>query len=62
MFARAEFLPNWGGVGTYSVELAKALSKKADVHVVTLGQVKKGRLLYSRQDMESFLTVTCLLS
>ena len=54
MFLAAEFLPNWGGVGTYSVELAKALSKKADVHVVTLGRVKKGRLLYSRQDMESF--------
>jgi len=33
-----EFLPNWGGVGTYCVELAKHLAEnqKCEVHVITL--------------------------
>jgi len=35
-FLAPEFLPNWGGAGTYAIELVKHLSKKHDVHVVTL--------------------------
>ncbi len=31
-----EFMPNWGGAGTYTIELAKNLSKKHNVHVITL--------------------------
>ena len=30
-----EFLPVWGGVGTYIVELLKHLPKDIEVHVVT---------------------------
>lgn len=30
-----EFLPMWGGVGTYAVELVRHLPKDIDVHVVT---------------------------
>lgn len=35
-FVAPEFLPNWGGAGTYAIELVKHLSKKHNVHVVTL--------------------------
>ena len=31
-----EFMPNWGGAGTYVIELAKNLSKRHNVHVVTV--------------------------
>jgi len=30
-----EFLPNWGGAGTYTILLARELSKKDDIHVFT---------------------------
>jgi len=30
-----EFLPNWGGAGTYSILLARELSKVDDIHVFT---------------------------
>src|SRR5436309_503832 len=30
-----EFLPTWGGVGTYTYNLARALRGRAEVHVVT---------------------------
>lgn len=30
-----EFLPEWGGVGTYTYNLARGLSGRAEVHVVT---------------------------
>jgi len=30
-----EFLPTWGGIGTYTYNLARGLSKIADVHVLT---------------------------
>jgi len=50
----AEFLPNWGGVGTYCVELAKALSDDVEFHVVTLEREKRGRPVYSKKDMLDF--------
>jgi glycosyltransferase involved in cell wall biosynthesis len=41
-FLAPEFLPNWGGAGTYSIELVKYLSKKNDVHVITLRRQIEG--------------------
>jgi glycosyltransferase involved in cell wall biosynthesis len=49
-----EFLPNWGGVGTYCIELARALADKVEVHVVTLGREEGGKLVYSRENIEDF--------
>lgn len=47
-----EFLPNWGGVGTYCVELTRHLADKVDLHVITLTrQIKGSELSYSTQDM-----------
>jgi glycosyltransferase involved in cell wall biosynthesis len=31
-----EFIPVWGGTGSYTVELVKSLPKQMDIHVVTL--------------------------
>ena len=31
-----EFIPVWGGTGSYTVELVKSLPSKMDIHVVTL--------------------------
>lgn len=50
----SEFLPNWGGVGTYSIELAKALADKVEMHVLTIGREERGKLVYSKKDMENF--------
>ena len=35
-YVTAEFLPNWGGIGTYSIELAKRMPGDIDFHVFTL--------------------------
>ncbi len=50
----SEFLPNWGGVGTYCIELARALADKVELHVATLGRREKGKLVYSSEDMQDF--------
>jgi glycosyltransferase involved in cell wall biosynthesis len=50
-----EFLPNWGGVGTYCIELARTLADKVELHVVTLGRTTGKRLVYTREDIEDFL-------
>jgi glycosyltransferase involved in cell wall biosynthesis len=50
----SEFLPNWGGVGTYCIELARALADKTELHVVTIGREEKGRIVYSKEDMQNF--------
>ena len=49
----SEFLPNWGGVGTYCLELAKGLAEQVELHVVTVGREENGKLEYSKSDMES---------
>jgi glycosyltransferase involved in cell wall biosynthesis len=49
-----EFLPNWGGVGTYCIELARALADKVELHVVTLGRTAGKRLVYTREDIQDF--------
>jgi glycosyltransferase involved in cell wall biosynthesis len=36
-----EFLPNWGGIGTYTAQLAKHLPSDYDVHVISLSRGKK---------------------
>lgn len=46
-----EFLPNRGGVGTYSVDLAKELGRKVDLTVVTLTREDTSRR-YSASEME----------
>jgi len=50
----SEFLPNWGGVGTYCIELARALACKVELHVVTLGREDRGKIIYSKNDIERF--------
>jgi glycosyltransferase involved in cell wall biosynthesis len=49
-----EFLPNWGGVGTYCIELAKALADKIELQVVTLQRSQNNKPIYSKKDMEFF--------
>ncbi|MFO7618161.1 MAG: glycosyltransferase family 4 protein [Thermoplasmata archaeon] len=50
-----EFLPNWGGVGTYCIELSRKLCDKVELHVLTVNRniddSKKG---YSKEEMEAF--------
>ena len=46
-FLAPEFLPNWGGAGTYAIELVKYLSKKHDVHVITLRRKIDNESTYS---------------
>jgi glycosyltransferase involved in cell wall biosynthesis len=48
-----EFLPNQGGVGSYSVGLARELSKRVDLTVVTVLR-QKGQQTYNRQEMEQY--------
>jgi glycosyltransferase involved in cell wall biosynthesis len=47
-----EFLPVWGGVGTYTVELIQHLPKKIEVHVVTPKRVSIGRSKISTHDYD----------
>lgn len=49
-----EFLPNWGGVGTYCIELARALGGQEDLHVVTLERRVDGRRPMSAERMEEY--------
>lgn len=52
-----EFLPNWGGIGTYCVELAKHLSenKGIEVHVVTLARhIRGSNIEYSESDILNY--------
>jgi glycosyltransferase involved in cell wall biosynthesis len=50
----SEFLPNWGGVGTYCVELARTLSDIIDLHVITIGREKRGKLVYSEEKIRRY--------
>lgn len=47
-----EFLPVWGGVGTYTVELIRHLPKNIEVHVVTPRRVGIGRSKISTCDYD----------
>lgn len=51
-FIAPEFLPNWGGVGTYSIELVKHLSRYLDVHVITLERIiEDSDIVYTEEDI-----------
>ena len=49
-----EFLPNWGGAGTYVIELAEYLSKNHNVHVVTLRRKIDDGTVYSDEKILDF--------
>lgn len=50
-----EFLPNWGGVGTYCVELTRHLADKLDLHVITLTRkIKDSKMEYLKKDMLNY--------
>jgi len=49
-----EFLPNWGGAGTYSILLARELSKSDEVHVFTTLRPSNGRVGNSPREMEEY--------
>lgn len=48
-----EFFPTWGGVGTYCIELVKAICDKVEVHVVTLLR-EGGNERYSIEEISNF--------
>jgi len=49
-----EFMPNWGGAGTYVIELAKNLSKRHNVHVVTVRRQIDNGSFYSDEKILDF--------
>lgn len=49
-----EFLPNWGGAGTYAIELVKYLSRKHEVHVITLSRKIDNGSAYSDEKILDF--------
>lgn len=53
-FLAPEFLPNWGGAGTYSIELVKHLSKIHNVHVITLKREKNKVSAYDNEEILDF--------
>lgn len=53
-FLAPEFLPNWGGAGTYAIELVKYLSKKHNVHVLTLRRSIDDGTSYSDEKISNF--------
>ncbi len=48
-----ELLPNQGGVGSYSVALARELSKLVDLSIITILR-EKGGVTYDRDQMEAY--------
>lgn len=49
-----EFLPNWGGVGTYCIELARALKELVELDVVTLERRIPGQPSMTEREMEAY--------
>jgi glycosyltransferase involved in cell wall biosynthesis len=51
----AEFLPNWGGAGTYNVRLVKHLMDELEIHVITPRRTINGSAVaYSAEDILDF--------
>jgi len=49
----AEFLPNWGGAGTYNIRLVKQLMNDFEIHVITPKRtIKNSKLIYSEEAVE----------
>jgi glycosyltransferase involved in cell wall biosynthesis len=49
-----ELFPNWGGAGTYIIEIAKHLSKRHNVHVITLKRKIDNGSSYSNDKILEF--------
>jgi len=49
-----EFLPNWGGAGTYSILLARELSKTDEVHVFTTLRSSNGQTGKGTKEIEAY--------
>jgi len=47
-----EFLPTWGGIGNYAVELARHLPKDIEVHIVTPNRERLGGQKVSSSDYD----------
>lgn len=47
-----DFLPAWGGAGTYAVELARELAQRVDLTILTLERKNRARS-YTREQMEA---------
>lgn len=45
-----EFLPVWGGTGSYCVELANALSDKVELHIATVNRLGNNSATAAKQD------------
>jgi glycosyltransferase involved in cell wall biosynthesis len=55
LFLAPELLPNWGGAGTYFIELARIMSTLLDVHIATLERYDaQGKAMYTQSSMEAF--------
>lgn len=51
----AEFLPNWGGAGTYNIRLVKQLMDELEIHVITPRRTIPGSpAAYPAQDILAF--------
>jgi len=51
----AEFLPNWGGAGTYNIRLVKHLMDEVEFHVITPRRTIPGsNITYSAEKIQSF--------
>ncbi len=55
-----EFLPNWGGIGTYTAQLAKHLPSDYDVHVISLSRRKEDQEESHRSDITDRITLHTL--
>ena len=54
-FLAPEFLPDWGETGTYSIEPVKYLTKKHNVHDVTLSRkIDNGSVYYNKRILDVF--------
>lgn len=53
-FIAPEFIPVWGGAGSYTVQLLKNLPKRIDIHVVTLRRHLKNGQNNKEQEIQSF--------
>ena len=48
-----EFMPNWGGIGTYVEQLAENLPNECDVHIITLGRKTHGNAALETDEVPS---------
>lgn len=53
-FIAPEFLPNWGGAGTYAIELVKHLSQIHNVHVITVNRKIDNVSSYNEEKIMNF--------